>query len=349
METLLSVAFDNLSSFDGPKVKKGLRQVEGLLAQICLSAHAASANKNNGSNPASPKQSPEDAKQQQPPPTKKKQPKFPLSDLSDDAAFREFFKLQDGFQWNIATRLIQTLDRLLAKSDDGSMDVLMLSALDSLQGVLLLHPPSRLLFSREQSMNLLLDLLEPVNCPAIQSATLLVLVVALLETPRNTRTFEHLDGLLTVSSIFKSRSTARDVKFKTMEFLYFYLMPETPSVPVVDGSSGSGSSSNNNSRSSSSGESAASSSASSSSSSSAAAAAGAGLLRQGTPSRTGRATPSSRRNDGERSDSAEGARPGEGGTLKQQTKQEMLRRHLPNVDELVKDLQQYAPFGGAVA
>ena len=37
METLLSLAFDNLSSFDGPKVRKGLRQVEGLLAQICLS------------------------------------------------------------------------------------------------------------------------------------------------------------------------------------------------------------------------------------------------------------------------------------------------------------------------
>lgn len=80
-------------------------------------------------------------------------------------------------------------------------------------------------------VQLLLDLLEPINCPAIQSATLQVLVVALLETPQNTRTFEQLDGLLTVSSIFKSRSTARDVKFKTMEFLYFYLMPETPSIP----------------------------------------------------------------------------------------------------------------------
>ncbi|KAK7737920.1 hypothetical protein SLS53_006298 [Cytospora paraplurivora] len=326
METLLSVAFDNLASFDGPKVKKGLRQVEGLLAQICLSAHAAAevaaaaaANKNNNatvssspttSSPKQPQQqqqqsSPRDTAQQRqqptPPPQQQQQqqsqqlpqqpkqkPKFLLSDLTDDAAFREFFKLQDGFQWNIATRLIQTLDRLLAKSDDGSMDVLMLSALDSLQGVLLLHPPSRLLFSREQSMNLLLDLLEPVNCPAIQSATLLVLVVALVETPRNTRSFENLDGLLTVSSIFKSRSTARDVKFKTMEFLYFYLMPETPSGGGSNGGGGG-------------------------------------------------------------AEVAVGGKPGEGGTLSQQTKQEMLRRHLPNVDELVKDLQQYAPLGGAGA
>lgn len=318
METLLSVAFDNLSSYDGPKVKKGLRQVEGLLAQICLSAHAANRDKANArrsrsASPTSPNQQQKQQQQhpeQQTPTKQKGKPSFPLSDLSGDAAFREFFKLQDGFQWNIATRLIQTLDRLLAKSDDGSMDLLMLSALDSLQGVLLLHPPSRLLFSREQSMNLLLDLLEPVNCPAIQAATLLVLVAALLETPRNTRAFENLDGLLTVSSIFKSRSTARDVKFKTMEFLYFYLMPETPSLPRA-GSDG---------------------------------------LLQRSPSKLGRAFDNNnRRRRG--SDDVEngGALPGEDNTLNQLVKQEMLRRHLPNVDELVKDLQQYAPFGGAVA
>lgn len=74
----------------------------------------------------------------------------------------------------------------------------------------------------------LLELLEPINCPAIQSATLLTLVCALLSTPQNTRTFEALDGLLTVTSLFKSRSTSRGVKLKLVEFLYFYLMPETP-------------------------------------------------------------------------------------------------------------------------
>ncbi|KAL1849427.1 hypothetical protein Daus18300_013251 [Diaporthe australafricana] len=311
METLLSVAFDNLSSFDGPKVKKGLRQVEGLLAQICLSAHAANKNKNNNKSPTTSPATLFDAPEQQPAKAKAAPSKFPLSDLSGDAAFREFFKLQDGFQWNIATRLIQTLDRLLAKSDDGSMDLLMLSALDSLQGTLLLHPPSRLLFSREQSMNLLLDLLEPVNCPAIQAATLLVLVVALLETPRNTRTFENLDGLLTVSSIFKSRSTARDVKFKTMEFLYFYLMPETPSLPRAGSDGG-----------------------------------GAAALLQRSPSKLGRAF---NKRGGDGGGGADGAAADDGNTLNQLVKQEMLRRHLPNVDELVKDLQQYAPFGGAVA
>ena len=77
-------------------------------------------------------------------------------------------------------------------------------------------------------MNLLLDLLDPSSCPAIQSSTLLTLVTALLMTPQNTRTFETLDGLLTVTSLFKSRGTSREVKMKVVEFFYFYLMPETP-------------------------------------------------------------------------------------------------------------------------
>ena len=137
MENLLSLAFDNLSSYDGPKIRKGLRQVEGLLANICLS-----------SKPRSPKAGRDDSSDDSTAPPPKS-----LKELADDAAFCEFFKLQEGFEWNVALRLVNTLDRLLAKSDDGSMDLLMMSALDSLQGVLLLHPPSRLLFSREQSMN----------------------------------------------------------------------------------------------------------------------------------------------------------------------------------------------------
>ena len=40
--------------------------------------------------------------------------------------------------------------------------------------------------------------------------------------------FEVLDGLATVSSLFKRRDTPREVKLKILEFLYFYLMPEIP-------------------------------------------------------------------------------------------------------------------------
>lgn len=85
MEALLAHSFDYLSSYEPSKVRKGLRQVEGLLAQICL------------------------AKSKQPVSDKRRSllsfggpqlvPKS-LSELKDDLAFREFFKLQEGFQWN---------------------------------------------------------------------------------------------------------------------------------------------------------------------------------------------------------------------------------------------------------
>lgn len=111
---------------------------------------------------------------------------------------------------------------------DSQTDLLILSALSNLQGLLLLHPPSRTIFGREIYMNILLDLLDPYNCPAIQSTTLLVLVTALLATPQNTRTFENMDGLLTITTLFKDEETTQNVKLKLLEFLYFYLMPEEP-------------------------------------------------------------------------------------------------------------------------
>ena len=85
MESLLSLSFDYLSSYDGIKIRKGLRQLEGLLAQICLSRsntiqdrrHSIAVSKNDSRH--TPKE---------------------LGDLKDDPAFREYFKLQEGFEFN---------------------------------------------------------------------------------------------------------------------------------------------------------------------------------------------------------------------------------------------------------
>lgn len=85
MESLLSLSFDYLSSYDGVKIRKGLRQLEGLLAQICLSRPSSAIDRRQsmvtpgGSSTESPRE---------------------LSALSNDPAFREFFKLQEGFEWN---------------------------------------------------------------------------------------------------------------------------------------------------------------------------------------------------------------------------------------------------------
>lgn len=139
MENLLSLAFDNLSSYDGPKIRKGLRQVEGLMANICL-PKKQKLPKGKMSDTSS--EEDEDARA----------PKS-LSGLTEDPVFHEFFKLQEGFEWNLAHRLVTTLDRLIAKGGDGQNDLLILSALDLLQGVSLLHPPSRKIFGRESNMN----------------------------------------------------------------------------------------------------------------------------------------------------------------------------------------------------
>jgi len=90
MESLLSLSFDNLSSRETSRIRKGLRQIEGLLAQICLqhppshSPHKLSPHKRSKS----------DGLQKQ-----QGSPK-PLKELRKDAAFREFFRLQEGFRWN---------------------------------------------------------------------------------------------------------------------------------------------------------------------------------------------------------------------------------------------------------
>ncbi|KAF7186810.1 Cell division control protein 14 [Pseudocercospora fuligena] len=212
MESLLSLSFDNISSRDGQKIRKGLRQIEGLLAQICLSKASS--------------RSPHKRKSSALELDRKQNVTKQLGELRHDPAFREFFRLQEGFQWNVASRLVQTLETLMGMGNPSETDLLILQALDLLQGILMLHPPSKCLFSRESHMNLLLDLLDSMNPPKIQSQTLLVLVAALLDMPRNTRTFESIDGLLTVTSLFKSRSTTKEVKMRSLEFLYFYLMPE---------------------------------------------------------------------------------------------------------------------------
>lgn len=151
-------------------------------------------------------------------------------------------------------------------------------------------------------MNLLLDLLDSYNCPAIQSAALLVLVSALLATPQNTRTFEQMDGLLTVTTLFKDEETTQSVKVKLLEFLYFYLMPEAPVLPASAPNTAMG------------------------------------LHRS--PSKLAGAF--ERRNGTVSGDDGGGA--ARKNIRTQEDKQHMLAQYLNNVDALVQDLHESAPF-----
>ena len=156
MENLLSLAFDNLSSYDGLKVRKGLRQVEGLLANICLSGQpskdrrpstASAGAKSSGTGGGGGSGDDDNNNNDETDPSQA------LAELTHDPAFREFFKLQEGFEWNVTLRLVNTLDRLVARGFDGQNDLLILGALDLIQGTLLLHPPSKTLFCRDMYMN----------------------------------------------------------------------------------------------------------------------------------------------------------------------------------------------------
>jgi hypothetical protein len=90
MEALLSLAFDNIASKDTQKIRKGLRQIEGMLAQICLSNGKAKQ-----STPGHRRNASAINLGEQEESTPKK-----LGQLSEDPAFREFFRLQEGFEWN---------------------------------------------------------------------------------------------------------------------------------------------------------------------------------------------------------------------------------------------------------
>jgi hypothetical protein len=134
--------------------------------------------------------------------------------------------------------------------------------------------------------------------------------VALLDAPQNTRVFEQLDGLLTVTSLFKSRETGREVKFRLTEFLYFYLTPETPSIPRADGKGGGNAAS--------------------------------GLLqrREGGLAKVF--------GGGGGGGAKEGKAGGE--VLSVEEKKLFVDRYLPGVvDELLKDLDRYNPFGGVLS
>lgn len=86
MESLLSLSFDNLTCKDVNKVRKGLRQIEGLLAQICLNRSRSNSPAKKSSPTLSACTSLVDVHQ--------------LSALAEDLAFQEFFRLQESFEWN---------------------------------------------------------------------------------------------------------------------------------------------------------------------------------------------------------------------------------------------------------
>lgn len=110
-------------------MRRGLRHIEALVAQLTLPTYADQGH------------------------------------VVDDEKLLDFLQLQDTFEWNgtlervrgvnvflVCQRLLTCLDRLIAKGTNEQTTLLLLSTLDLMQGLLLIHPPSRRLFAREVHM-----------------------------------------------------------------------------------------------------------------------------------------------------------------------------------------------------
>src|SRR4051812_10177440 len=85
MEALLSLSFDNITSSSPVRIRKGLRQIEGLLAQICLSLNSSHSPVKRRASVVS---------------VSSVSPEKKLIGLVDDPAYREFWRLQESFEWN---------------------------------------------------------------------------------------------------------------------------------------------------------------------------------------------------------------------------------------------------------
>ncbi|KAK6339562.1 60S ribosomal protein L3 [Orbilia javanica] len=209
-EEVLSQAFDRLSHFHSPaSVEIGLKAIDEYLALVCSTPVPICS------------------------PVVKRSAAAVVPDSQEKLSYptspwiKEFRKLQDGFEYNIAIRVLNCMDRILAeKRKNPQQDTLLTSCLQCLQGTLLLHPESRNLFAREIHMTTFIEMLSRRQSLGLRILTIDTLVSALLECPANMRTFEALNGLHTISLIFKNRQTPEKVRLRVTEFLYFYLLPE---------------------------------------------------------------------------------------------------------------------------
>ncbi|KAF3088655.1 60S ribosomal protein L3 [Orbilia oligospora] len=211
-EEVLSQAFDRLSHSHSPtSIQIGLDAIDEYLALVCSTPVPICS-------PVAAKISIATASTTLDPQEKLPYPTSPW--------IKEFRKLQDGFQYNIALRLVGCIDRILIEKKNSQQDIFLTSCLQCLQGTLLLHPESRNLLAREAHMAIFVQLLTRRQPLDLRVLTIDTLVSALLECPANMRTFEALNGLQTISLLFRNRQTPERVRLRVIEFLYFYLLPE---------------------------------------------------------------------------------------------------------------------------
>ncbi|TFK55385.1 hypothetical protein OE88DRAFT_1651673 [Heliocybe sulcata] len=188
-----------------------------------------------------------------------------------------FLALQDAFECNIATRVLgwishntYALHTYIADRTEDKSNTLMsqlTQALGILQGVALVHKPSKLYLGRKYSLEVLVDLLSttrrvttPLTSPErpksvcsvtstssdtptmpttphalLQWTIFETLCCILVDAPPALRHFEEVDGLIVVSKLLRRTSTPKPVRMKIIEFVWIYLMDETTPATFVVG------------------------------------------------------------------------------------------------------------------
>ncbi|KAI0355506.1 CDC14-domain-containing protein, partial [Trametes cingulata] len=145
-------------------------------------------------------------------------------------------------------------------SDAATLAAQLSQAMAIIQGVALTHKASKQYLGRRYSLEVLLDLLmvsrhlnststpcsstptspktgaPPVPPPRIAEIPLASVIIdtllcVLVDSIPALRVFEELNGVQVVVKILKRAGTPREVRMKCLEFLYFYLLDETTTVP----------------------------------------------------------------------------------------------------------------------
>lgn len=140
----------------------------------------------------------------------------------------QFLALQDSFAYNLTGRLALQLDWAVCSVDhtDETAVAAAVAMLRLIQGLCLIHRPSRLAFNNDDLMGKLIACIKHTS-PQIQTASINALVGIMVRQVENIRRFEALRGLKAVCDTFKHRHTTKEVKLSILEFLFFYLIPET--------------------------------------------------------------------------------------------------------------------------
>ena len=161
--------------------------------------------------------------------------------LGNSGKLTEFQALQDQYEYNIVNLLLSTYKQL--KSNDATdtenvsnqENILLMNKL--LQGLLLIHPNSRKIFSKKDNMMLMISFIQNSGneTPTVVISFISTLVHILLKNLDNFRAFEKCGGCAAIIKHFNLQAlqtTAntnpkqQELNFKIIEFLLFYFVDE---------------------------------------------------------------------------------------------------------------------------